>query len=217
MITMLLSELSWYLFGETVREPFVDSSLLSEKVRINLNISFYSIPCAAISLDHQDIMGAHNEDITTDLNKLRIDSKGNNLKEYDLTKIRARENIITRGSNPKLAQKDGKCGSCYGAEILEGQCCNSCDEVLECFRKRMWPAPPRGAIAQCMPNGKTTHKIIKNFQPSPMIEMLSELTQGQPSAQRLPRKALADVSSGEKLKGESGDVQFEDEKTAKEE
>jgi hypothetical protein len=30
------------------------------------------------------------------------------------------------------------CGSCYGAETREGQCCNSCDDVRDAYASRGW-------------------------------------------------------------------------------
>jgi hypothetical protein len=41
------------------------------------------------------------------------------------------------------------CGSCYGAELYEGQCCNTCEEVLEAYTSRNWKAPDPESIIQC--------------------------------------------------------------------
>ena len=30
------------------------------------------------------------------------------------------------------------CGSCYGSESQAGQCCNTCEQVQEAYRKRGW-------------------------------------------------------------------------------
>ena len=42
-----------------------------------------------------------------------------------------------------------KCLSCYGAEDFEGQCCNTCDEVREAYRKRGWALGPSSNVEQC--------------------------------------------------------------------
>lgn len=45
------------------------------------------------------------------------------------------------------------CGSCYGAELYEGQCCNTCEEVMECYTSRNWKAPRADEVEQCKSKG----------------------------------------------------------------
>ncbi|RVW75429.1 Endoplasmic reticulum-Golgi intermediate compartment protein 3 [Vitis vinifera] len=38
----------------------------------------------------------------------------------------------------RLEHNEKYCGSCYGAEVTDDDCCNSCDEVREAYRKKGW-------------------------------------------------------------------------------
>ncbi|XP_028066552.1 ribosomal RNA large subunit methyltransferase E-like isoform X1 [Camellia sinensis] len=36
----------------------------------------------------------------------------------------------------RLEHNETYCGSCYGAEVSDDDCCNSCDEIRELYRKK---------------------------------------------------------------------------------
>ncbi len=40
--------------------------------------------------------------------------------------------------SPPAVLDPNYCGSCYGSESEEGQCCNTCAEVREAYRKKGW-------------------------------------------------------------------------------
>ena len=56
MTILFFGELSLYLTTNTVHEMSVDTSR-GEKLHINLNVTFPSMPCSVISLDTMDISG----------------------------------------------------------------------------------------------------------------------------------------------------------------
>jgi hypothetical protein len=37
-----------------------------------------------------------------------------------------------------LEENEKYCGSCYGAEMSDDQCCNSCEDVREAYRQKGW-------------------------------------------------------------------------------
>jgi len=62
------------------------------------------------------------------------------------------------GEKPDLAPTveklpDAYCGSCYGAEQSATQCCNTCEEVQETYRKKGWAFGNSDSIAQCIREG----------------------------------------------------------------
>ena len=63
MIMLVYTEANAFLFGRADTEPFIALSDEHERIRVNMNMSFYQIPCSVISLDYQDITGSHFEDI----------------------------------------------------------------------------------------------------------------------------------------------------------
>ena len=42
----------------------------------------------------------------------------------------------------------GYCGTCYGAEKEEGQCCNTCDELKKAYRTKGWALPDLHELEQ---------------------------------------------------------------------
>jgi len=45
------------------------------------------------------------------------------------------------------------CGSCFGAEMTAGECCNTCEEVREAYRKKGWAFANPDGIEQCAREG----------------------------------------------------------------
>ncbi|MFS7919351.1 putative endoplasmic reticulum vesicle transporter [Helianthus anomalus] len=150
---LLVSELGLYL--QTVRETklVVDTSR-GEKLKINFDITFPAVSCVLLSLDAIDISGEQHLDIKHAVIKERIDNKGN------LIQVTTHHHI----GNPKMGkpiQKHGGeiqhnetyCGSCYGAELSSDECCNSCDEVREAYRRRGWGLMNPDLFDQCKREG----------------------------------------------------------------
>lgn len=73
---LILNEVYLSLFSKKMNiYTYIDNSNLDERIRINLNISLLHVPCNALSLDIQDVTGAHLEDVKHTLHKLRLDQK----------------------------------------------------------------------------------------------------------------------------------------------
>ena len=51
--------------------------------------------------------------------------------------------IANNGTEPN------KCMSCYGGEEKPGQCCNTCEEVRESYRKKGWAMDQLDQVEQC--------------------------------------------------------------------
>ncbi|KAL8239543.1 hypothetical protein R6Q59_016110 [Mikania micrantha] len=137
MLFLVFSELALYLQPVTETKLVVDTSR-GEKLKINFDISFPAVSCTLLSLDAMDISGEQHLDIKHDVIKKRIDTNGN------LIQVRRDQIGIPKLGKPiqkhggEIAQNETYCGSCYGAEFSAVDCCNSCDEVREAYRKRGW-------------------------------------------------------------------------------
>ncbi|KAF6146446.1 hypothetical protein GIB67_037746 [Kingdonia uniflora] len=53
----------------------------------------------------------------------------------------------------RLDHNETYCGSCYGAEVLDDDCCNSCEEVRQPYRKKGWALSNPDFIDQCKREG----------------------------------------------------------------
>nr|CAB3464873.1 unnamed protein product [Digitaria exilis] len=113
------------------------------------DVTFPSIPCTLLSIDTKDISGEQHHDIRHDIEKRRLDSHGNI--------IEARKEGIGGAKIERPLQKHGGrldkgeqyCGTCYGAEESDEQCCNSCEEVREAYKKKGWALTNPDLIDQC--------------------------------------------------------------------
>lgn len=130
---LLFTEL--YSFSNSKQTPTltIENSDITSKIAIHLNISFYSLPCNALVTHYTDTSGKHFNFYT--LSKLPLDKSGS----------------ILPGILPKPNKQNmiNNCGSCYGAELYEGQCCNTCEEVMEAYAKKQWRIPEISTIPQC--------------------------------------------------------------------
>ncbi|XP_068642230.1 uncharacterized protein [Aristolochia californica] len=53
----------------------------------------------------------------------------------------------------RLEHNETYCGSCYGSEESDKDCCNSCEEVREAYRKKGWGLSDPDVIDQCKREG----------------------------------------------------------------
>ncbi|KAM1180516.1 hypothetical protein ACFX13_019919 [Malus domestica] len=152
MLLLFLSELQLYLHAVTESKLVVDTSR-GETLRINFDVTFAALPCSILSLDAMDISGEQHLDVKHDIVKKRLDSHGN--------VIESRPDVIGAPKIDKPLQRHGGrlehnetyCGSCYGAEAADEDCCNSCEDVREAYRKKGWAISNPDLIDQCKREG----------------------------------------------------------------
>lgn len=138
IFVLFISESYLYFLGDYKNSLIIEGLQTSDRMRVDLNISFYHIPCQIITPHYTNADGYHFAANT--LRRVRISSKGDMLWDRELQEISLKEAKRT---------KTITCGSCYGAELYENQCCNTCDEVLESYAKRKWQPPRQNLIEQC--------------------------------------------------------------------
>ena len=137
MLSLIISEFYSYTYSNSDKIPSlgVDNTETSEKISIFINISFFSLPCNSILAHYTDTNGKHYEIFT--LQKSSTNKLGKLINPQDNTLTEINNKIIT------------ECGSCYGAELDENQCCNTCEDVMEAYSKKQWKVPKTDGIAQC--------------------------------------------------------------------
>lgn len=135
---LFLSELNSYLFSPPIRQASIEPFQEDQRMRLDLNISLYKVPCEALAVDYEDTMGSHYFAYT--LKVLRLDANGQIIHQHQAEDFRVEE-------NGKTFKAD--CGSCYGAELHEEQCCNTCDEVIDAYARKGWNPPDKRLVDQC--------------------------------------------------------------------
>ncbi|KAG5544058.1 hypothetical protein RHGRI_016720 [Rhododendron griersonianum] len=148
MLLLFISELSrsslksllyvcLYLHAVTETKLVVDTSR-GETLRINFDVTFPALPCSILSLDAMDISGERHLDVKHDIIKKRIDSHGNVIetRQEGIGAPKIEKPLQKHGG--RLEHNETYCGSCFGAEASDDECCNSCEEVREAYRNKGW-------------------------------------------------------------------------------
>lgn len=100
-----------------------------------------------------DISGEQHLDVRHNIIKEIIDQHGNIIKtRVDRIGSPKIENPLQRHGG-RLEYNKTYCGSCFGAEASNEDCCNSCKEVREAYRKKGWALKNPDLIDQCKREG----------------------------------------------------------------
>ncbi|KAL8625220.1 Endoplasmic reticulum-Golgi intermediate compartment protein 3 [Nucella lapillus] len=161
MVVLFISEFNDYLTNEVQQELFVDTSR-GQKLRINIDITFRHISCGYLSIDAMDVSGEQQIDMSSSLFKQRLDTSGSPVGDTQETKLKSEEPEQEEKTTKKeeLEKLDPKrCESCYGAELNEKMCCNTCDAVRDAYRKKGWAFTTGESIEQCRREG-WSEKVI---------------------------------------------------------
>lgn len=152
MFLLFFSELGLYLHTVTESKLVVDTSR-GEKLHINFDITFPAVSCTLLSLDAMDISGEQHLDIRHDIIKKRIDSTGKVIEERKegIGGPQIEKPLQRHGG--RLEHNETYCGSCFGAEASDDECCNSCEEVREAYRRKGWGMTNPDLIDQCKREG----------------------------------------------------------------
>ncbi|KAL5982156.1 hypothetical protein ACLOJK_016225 [Asimina triloba] len=152
MLLLFISELRLYLHAVTETKLVVDTST-GETLRINFDVTFPALPCSIVSLDVMDISGEQHLDVRHDIIKKRIDANGNVIESRSdgLGTPKIERPLQRHGG--RLEHNETYCGSCYGTEVSDEDCCNSCEEVREAYRKKGWGLSNPELIDQCKREG----------------------------------------------------------------
>ncbi|CAK9876341.1 unnamed protein product [Sphagnum jensenii] len=153
MVILFITELSLFLSSRTTNQLVVDTAR-GETLTINLDITFPSLACSVVSLDAVDISGEQHRDVRHNIFKKRLDPSGKVIeapKADTINSPKIGKPLQRHGG--RLAENETYCGSCFGAETSDGQCCNSCEEVREAYRLKGWAVTDPEIIDQCKREG----------------------------------------------------------------
>ena len=62
---------------------FVDINRGGQLFRINIDITLLRLPCDLVSIDVQDIMGVHVQNVVGTIHKIRLDNNQEKLEIYE--------------------------------------------------------------------------------------------------------------------------------------
>nr|GEU73887.1 endoplasmic reticulum-Golgi intermediate compartment protein 3-like [Tanacetum cinerariifolium] len=152
MFLLFFSELGLYLHTVTESKLVVDTSR-GEKLHINFDITFPAVSCTLLSLDAMDISGEQHLDIRHDVFKKRLGADGKVIEERKEGIGGPQIDKPLQRHGGRLEHNETYCGSCFGAESTDHECCNSCEEVREAYRRKGWGLTNPELIDQCKREG----------------------------------------------------------------
>jgi len=97
-----------------------------------------------------DISGEHQLDVDHNIFKSRLNTDGQPLASGPIKQDELGKDPLSEAAKPLPTNY---CGSCYGAETPERQCCNTCDEIQEAYRKKGWAFTGADTVEQCIREG----------------------------------------------------------------
>ncbi|KAG6505135.1 endoplasmic reticulum-Golgi intermediate compartment protein 3-like [Zingiber officinale] len=149
---LFISETRLFFYSATESRLIVDASR-GERLQINFDVTFPSVACSLLSVDTVDISGEQHYDIRHDIIKKRLDHLGNVIesKQGGIGAPKIERPLQKHGG--RLDHNEAYCGTCYGAEDSDDQCCNSCEEVQEAYKKKGWALTNADLIDQCSREG----------------------------------------------------------------
>ncbi|KAJ4764376.1 Endoplasmic reticulum-Golgi intermediate compartment protein 3 [Rhynchospora pubera] len=152
ILFLFLSEIRLYVYSSKETKLVVDTSR-GDRLRINFDVTFPHIACSLLAVDTMDVSGEQHYDIRHDIVKKRLDHIGNTIdsRKDGVGGPKIERPLQKHGG--RLDHNEKYCGSCYGAEETDDQCCNSCDEVRDAYRKKGWGLTNPDAIDQCKREG----------------------------------------------------------------
>lgn len=154
MVILFLSELNFYLTKEVHMELFVDISR-GQKLRLNLDVTFPQIGCLFLTVDAMDMTGEQQIDVSHDIYKERLTADGSPVLSEQPEKEKVGGVKISTENTTTAAEvlDPNRCETCYGAEMPDRKCCNTCDELKEAYRLRGWALPNLDNFIQCKRDG----------------------------------------------------------------
>ncbi|KAI3431420.1 hypothetical protein D9Q98_004473 [Chlorella vulgaris] len=156
MAILFFSELRLFTKVTTVNELSVDTSR-GEILEIHFDLTLPHMPCSWLSVDAMDISGEVQLEVDHDVYKRRLSADGTPLDDGVKHEVGPRAQLPANGSDPDSppdpTKVPGYCGSCYGAQSRQGQCCNTCAQVREAYRTKGWALLDTEKVEQCMHEG----------------------------------------------------------------
>ena len=125
-------------------------------VSLQLDLTLPRMPCDWLSVTAIDVSGNVQASIDHDLSRERLNARGAAISAAESHAVGAAAGgdelpDHLHPDTPPLPEN--YCGSCYGAEDAEGQCCNTCEEVRTAYRARGWVLPDYDSVEQCKREG----------------------------------------------------------------
>jgi hypothetical protein len=129
ILLLVISELRTYFTPVTTDHLYVDTTR-GERIRINANITFPSMPCSGLNLVAMDVAGEQQIDVVRNVVKTRLSLDGRKLgREMDEADLAAQSG--NKGCGPCFPQLEAE--RKVPPRGFERRCCSSCADVKSLY------------------------------------------------------------------------------------
>ncbi|CAN0190766.1 unnamed protein product [Scytosiphon promiscuus] len=150
MVVLCIGEMQAFRKVQPSTERVVVDSTMGQRLRINVDMAFHSIPCLDVHVDAMDVAGDNHLDMDHDMWKRRLGPDGVPIGEA-FTEVPGEV-------GGDLALPADYCGSCFGAK--EG-CCNACRDIVEAYATKGWSVQDiRRTAEQCIRDNHIETPIV---------------------------------------------------------
>jgi endoplasmic reticulum-Golgi intermediate compartment protein 3 len=111
-----------------------------------------------LHVDVIDSSGAQQINVGYRIHKTPVDSDLTLILPHRHPQLRLGETMNERYTPFTDNNSPFYCGSCYDANVPRGECCNTCQDVLDAYKKSGLPTPSMEEIEQC--GEVLSHKYI---------------------------------------------------------
>lgn len=161
LITIIISIWIFFLISNEIKSflnSHITSNIVVDKDSIfgprKVFIDFDILIHAACPLLHIDLFEDDNSvktDIIENIIRERLDSNRTPI-EYSMEKYYKHQMLNNKTFREQQDMKKSGCGSCYAASE-PGQCCNTCKDVMDAFKKKGWSYYSVDRWEQCIREG----------------------------------------------------------------
>lgn len=144
---------------DTKDEMVIDQYQEQKYVNVSLNVTFSAAPCSVLAMNLLDPKKANVLHVVHEIYKTRLSKTGKVLgqkvRDSLVNVAQSSSELASAGSaapgvRTTHATTHLRCPSCFQSHIDEDDCCSSCDDVRQAFRKRGWSDKPTEYIfGQC--------------------------------------------------------------------
>lgn len=168
VVLCMAETVAWISSNQSTRQHVVVDTSLGQQMRVYLNITFPALACEDLHVDIMDVAGDSQLNVENTMTKTRLTldgtRTGHKQKVESNAKRREQENA---NQIQKLELPADYCGPCYGAQVNDTSCCNTCDDLLEAYDKKNWKTEIiLTSSEQCIREGrhKTQPKLMTKGQ-----------------------------------------------------
>jgi len=164
MLILIFAEfITWNSLNSEANEHIVVDTSIGKRMRVNLNMTFMGLHCDDLHLDVIDVAGDSQMDISDNMFKRRLTLEGGRpinkrANNNEAQKVEANIKAVEDKKIQEVLKANlptDYCGPCYGAAEKEGDCCNTCDDVLQRYKKKRWNENAVQPLAeQCIREGR---------------------------------------------------------------